>query len=221
MAILPGMEELFSLLKVKGWVETGTLRRHRHRLRADRRHGAHARHARGARLLLHAGLPHPAHRGPRRAADGPAPHRPPHPQRRRLRGGARRSTSRWKGWDRSSSDPKRSSIRIVLNPEKMVINESRAALHLPEPLRLSRGRGDRQPRPARGGPVEVLRPLVRDPGRASRSRARRPSAPLPFFAGPALRPRDGGHELLEVFAEQVFGRDRPHGGPAPGPARSR
>ena len=39
-------------------------------------------------------------------------------------GAVKRSTTRWRAWGPLLQDPKRSSIRIVLNPERMVINES-------------------------------------------------------------------------------------------------
>ena len=69
IAILPGMEELFSLLKVKRYAESGRYDVDRHRLRAHRRDRAHAGRARGPELLLQAHLPHPAH-GPAVGAAG-------------------------------------------------------------------------------------------------------------------------------------------------------
>ena len=84
-----------------------------------------------------------------------------------------------------------------------------AALHLPEPLRLPGGRGDRQPRAAGGGPVEVLRPLVRHPGRPPRRRARADFDPLPFFEAPLFDREMVGTEMLDEFGRRVFGKSDP------------
>ena len=124
IAILPGMEELFSLVRVAAWAEERALRHDRDRLRPDRRHDPHAGRARGAELLLLAHLPDPAHRRcarcarwPQRMTDMPIPTDD-------VFAAVQRIYQQMEGIGPLLQDPARSSIRIVLNPERMVINES-------------------------------------------------------------------------------------------------
>ena len=102
MAILPGMEELFSLLKVKGYAEAKAYDVIVIDTRAHRRDGPHAGRARDPELLLQAHLPHPAHGAAVGAAGGQAHDRHAAALRRRAGGGARRSTTSSRAWARCS-----------------------------------------------------------------------------------------------------------------------
>ena len=114
-------------------------------------------------------------------------------------------------------DPARSSIRIVLNPERMVINESQ---RLYTYLSLF------------GFPVDavianrVLPEAARSPyfdkwftlQAGYLAEARQAFEPLPFFEAPALRPRDGGDRDARGVRARGVRRDRPGGAAPPGPA---
>jgi arsenite-transporting ATPase len=107
-------------------------------------------------------------------------------------------------------DPKRSSIRIVLNPEKMVINESQ---RLYTYLNLF------------GFPVDaiVANRVLPEEARSEYfdrwfsiqaghlATARDAFEPLPFFEAPLFDREMVGTEMLEEFAEHVFGRTDPTG----------
>jgi len=105
-------------------------------------------------------------------------------------------------------DPKRSSIRIVLNPERMVINESQ---RLYTYLSLF------------GFPVDAVianRVLPQEARSAYFDRwfeiqaghlaeARSAFDPLPFFEAPLFDREMVGTEMLDVFGQKVFGRKDP------------
>ncbi len=105
-------------------------------------------------------------------------------------------------------DPRRSSIRIVLNPEKMVINESQ---RLYTYLNLF------------GFPVDaiVANRVLPEEARSDYfdrwfsiqaghlETARSAFAPLPFFEAPLFDREMVGTEMLDEFAERVFGRTDP------------
>ena len=84
-----------------------------------------------------------------------------------------------------------------------------AALHLPEPLRLPRGRGDRQPRAAAGGALAVLRPLVRHPGRPPGGGPPARSSRCPSSRRASSTARWSGLPLLDEFGREVFGERDP------------
>ena len=112
-------------------------------------------------------------------------------------------------------DPKQSSIRIVLNPERMVINESQRLYTYLEPLRLPRGRGGRQPRAAAGGALALLRQVVRHPGRPPRGGAQDLRSPA-LLRGAPLRPRDGRPAAAGASSPRdVFGDRDPTAGLLP------
>jgi arsenite-transporting ATPase len=106
-------------------------------------------------------------------------------------------------------DPKRSSIRIVLNPERMVINESQ---RLYTYLSLF------------GFPVDavVANRVLPEEARSKYfdrwfsiqkghlASARTAFDPLPFFEAPLFDREMVGVEMLDVFARRVFGRTDPH-----------
>jgi arsenite-transporting ATPase len=107
-------------------------------------------------------------------------------------------------------DPERSSIRIVLNPEKMVINESQ---RLYTYLNLF------------GFPVDaiVANRVLPEEARSEYfdrwfsiqaghlDTARDAFAPLPFFEAPLFDREMVGTEMLDEFAERVFGETDPTG----------
>jgi arsenite-transporting ATPase len=107
-------------------------------------------------------------------------------------------------------NPRRSSIRIVLNPEKMVINESQ---RLYTYLNLF------------GFPVDaiVANRVLPEEARSEYfdrwfsiqaghlKTARSAFEPLPFFEAPLFDREMVGTEMLDVFAERVFGETDPTG----------
>ena len=107
-------------------------------------------------------------------------------------------------------DPRRSSIRIVLNPEKMVINESQ---RLYTYLNLF------------GFPVDaiVANRVLPEEARSEYfdrwfsiqaghlATARSAFEPLPFFQAPLFDREMVGTEMLDEFAERVFGATDPTG----------
>ena len=178
MAILPGMEELFSLLKVKRWADSGRY----DAIVIDCAPTGDTVRMLGVpeilELLLHPDLPHPAHGRAHGPAHGPADDRHADPQRRRLRG---RAVALRRAAGHGAAPP---GPPAQLDPDRAEPREDghqrvAAALHLPEPLRLPGGRGDRQPRAARGGAVEVLRPAGSTSRRATWPPRARPSSPCP------------------------------------------
>ena len=131
-----------------------------------------------------------------------------HPERRRVRRGAD-ALRRWRAWARCCRTRSSSSIRIVLNPERMVINESQ---RLYTYLSLF------------GFPVDAWSPTACCPEEARSpyfdrwfdiqaghladgARGLRPPA---LLRGAPLRPRDGrASTLLDEFGRDVFGDEDP------------
>ncbi len=207
MAILPGMEELFSLLKVKGWVETG---------KYDVVVIDCAPTGDTVRML---GMPEvldfyftrvfPIQRTVVRATRGVAQRLTDLPIPSDDVFGAIKSLyQQMEGMGPLLSDPKRSSIRIVLNPEKMVINESE---RLYTYLSLF------------GFPVDavIANRVLPEEARSKYfdrwfgiqkghlEAARQAFGTTPFFEAPLFDREMVGPELLEVFAERVFGKTDP------------
>ena len=180
MAILPGMEELFSLLKVK-------------RVRRERAPTTLiiidcAPTGETVRML---GVPEilgfyfkrifPIQRTVLgRAAGGPAHHRHAAALRRRVRRGAGH-LPRARGHGAAAAGPGEQLHPHRAEPRAHGDQRVAAPLHVPQPLRVPGGRGDRQPRAAAGGALELLRALVRHPGRPPGRGARASFDPLPFF----------------------------------------
>jgi arsenite-transporting ATPase len=207
MAILPGMEELFSLIKVKAHAESG---------RYDAIIIDTAPTGETIRML---GVPQiaefyfkrifPIHRTvlrsvrpvARRVTDMPLPSDD-------VMNAVKRFYDELEGMGPLLQDPKHSSIRIVLNPERMVINESQ---RLYTYLGLF------------GFPVDavvanrVLPPEARSPyfdkwidiQSAHLAEARRSFDPLPFFEARLFDREMVGLPLLGEFGEAVFGRRDP------------
>ena len=131
-----------------------------------------------------------------------------------LRRGASASTTQMEGMGPLLQDPKHSSIRIVLNPERMVINESQ---RLYTYLSLF------------GFPVDavIANRVLPEEARSKYfdrwfdiqaghlATARANFDPLPFFEARLFDREMVGTELLDEFGRRVFGRDRPHGRPLP------
>ena len=207
MAILPGMEELFSLLKVQAATRTQAVRRDRHRLRAHRRDGPHAGRARDPELLLQAHLPHPAHRPAGRCGRWPSAITDmPLPSDDVFGAVQDALRASWRAWARCSRTRERSSIRIVLNPERMVINESQ---RLYTYLNLFGFPVDAVianrvlPPEARSG---VLRPLVRHPGRPPGGGAPGRSSRCPSSRRACSTARWSGVPLLDEFGARGLRR---------------
>ena len=217
MAILPGMEELFSLLKVKGWVESGTY--DVRRSSTARRPGTPCGCWACPRCSTStspgsspSSAPWSAPRGPmaQRLTDLPIPTDD-------VFGAVKALYQQMEGMGPLLSDPKRSSIRIVLNPEKMVINESE---RLYTYLSLF------------GFPVDavIANRVLPEEARSKYfdrwfaiqaghlEAARQAFGSTPFFEAPLFDREMVGTELLEVFAERVFGKTDPTAGPPPGSA---
>jgi arsenite-transporting ATPase len=207
MAILPGMEELFSLMKVKGYAESGDY---------DVIVIDTAPTGETIRML---GVPQiadfyfrrifPIHRTvlksvrpvARRVTDMPLPSDD-------VMSAVKRFYDELEGMGPLLQDPKQSSIRIVLNPERMVINESQ---RLYTYLGLF------------GFPVDavvanrVLPPEARSAyfdkwfgiQAGHLAEARRDFDPLPFFEARLFDREMIGVKLLAEFARDVFGDDDP------------
>jgi arsenite-transporting ATPase len=207
MAILPGMEELFSLMKVKGYAESGDY---------DVIVIDTAPTGETIRML---GVPQiadfyfrrifPIHRTvlksvrpvAKRVTDMPLPSDD-------VMSAVKRFYEELEGMGPLLQDPKRSSIRIVLNPERMVINESQ---RLYTYLGLF------------GFPVDavvanrVLPPEARSAyfdkwfgiQAGHLAEARRDFDPLPFFEARLFDREMIGVPLLAEFARDVFGDDDP------------
>ena len=135
-------------------------------------------------------FPHPAHRAPVGAAGGEADDRHAAPVATTCFGAVKALFDELEGMAPLLQDPLRSSIRIVLNPERMVINESQRLYTYLNlfgfPVDAVIANRVLPPRGAFG----VLRPLVRDPGRPPGG-----GAPVlraaPVLPGAPVRPRDG------------------------------
>jgi arsenite/tail-anchored protein-transporting ATPase len=209
MAILPGMEELFSLLKVKGHADSG---------RYDVIVIDTAPTGETIRML---GVPEilnfyfkrifPIHRTvlksvrpvAKRMTDMPLPSDD-------VMKAVKEIYEELEGMGPLLQDPKQSSIRIVLNPERMVINESQ---RLYTYLGLF------------GFPVDavvanrVLPPEARSPyfdkwfgiQAGHLAEARRNFDPLPFFEARLFDREMVGLPLLAEFADDVFGDRDPTG----------
>ncbi len=207
MAILPGMEELFSLLKVKGWALAG---------KYDVVVIDCAPTGDTVRML---GMPEvldfyfskvfPIQRTVVRATRGVAKRLTDLPiPSDDVFGAVKALYQQMEGMGPLLSDPKRSSIRIVLNPEKMVINESE---RLYTYLSLF------------GFPVDAIianRVLPEEARSKYFDRwfsiqkghleaARQAFGSAPFFEAPLFDREMVGTDLLEVFAERVFGQTDP------------
>ncbi len=106
-------------------------------------------------------------------------------------------------------DPRRSSIRIVLNPERMVINESQrlytylCLFGFPVDAVVA---NRVLPEEARSKYFDRWFPIQK----AHLAAARSAFDPLPFFEAPLFDREMVGVEMLDVFARKVFGRTDPH-----------
>ena len=172
LTVPPGMDELFSLLRIQGHHRSRRVGRDRRRLRADGRDAAAAVVPRRRPLVAGQGVPDgapdPRGRAPDRAV--PARHPPPHPGR------VRRHPAALAQPDLDERDPPRP--RALDDPTGDESGQdgdrrSHAHVHLPQPLRVPHRRGDRQQDlPVRGG--RLLRRLAAGAGGASGAgRARR------------------------------------------------
>lgn len=207
MAILPGMEELFSLLKVKGWADSG---------RYDVVIIDCAPTGETVRML---GVPEllnfyftrifPIQRTVLRTVRPVAQRMTDMPIPSDDVFSAVQSLYReLEGMGPLLQDPKRSSIRIVLNPEKMVINESQ---RLYTYLNLF------------GFPVDavvanrVLPEEARSPyfdrwlsiQQGHLATAREAFEPLPLFTARLFDREMVGLDLLDELGQHVFGKDDP------------
>jgi arsenite/tail-anchored protein-transporting ATPase len=203
MAILPGMEELFSLLKVKGHADGGKY----DVIVIDTAPTGETIRMLGVPEILNFYFKRifPIHRTvlksvrpvARRVTDMPLPSDD-------VMSAVKRFYEELEGMGPLLQDPKRSSIRIVLNPERMVINESQ---RLYTYLGLF------------GFPVDavvanrVLPPEARSPyfdkwfgiQAGHLAEARKNFDPLPFFEARLFDREMVGLPLLAEFAADVFG----------------
>jgi len=207
IAILPGMEELFSLLRVRAWS-------------ASRRYdvividcaptGDTVRMLAVPEVLsFYFSRIFPIQRQVVRTVRPVARHMTDMPiPDDDVFGAVKRIYEQMEGMGPLLQDPKRSSIRIVLNPERMVINESQ---RLYTYLSLF------------GFPVDAVianRVLPQEARSAYFDRwfeiqaghlaeARSAFDPLPFFEAPLFDREMVGTEMLDVFGQKVFGRKDP------------
>jgi len=207
IAILPGMEELFSLLRVRAWS-------------ASRRYdvividcaptGDTVRMLAVPEVLsFYFSRIFPIQRQVVRTVRPVARHMTDMPiPDDDVFGAVKRIYEQMEGMAPLLQDPKRSSIRIVLNPERMVINESQ---RLYTYLSLF------------GFPVDAVianRVLPQEARSAYFDRwfeiqaghlaeARSAFDPLPFFEAPLFDREMVGTEMLDVFGQKVFGRKDP------------
>jgi arsenite-transporting ATPase len=207
IAILPGMEELFSLVRVNAWAEsrqfdvividcapTGDTVR---MLAVPEVLGFYfSRIFPIQRTVVRTVRPVARH-----MTDMPIPDDD-------VFGAVKRIYEQMEGIGPLLQDPKRSSIRIVLNPERMVINESQ---RLYTYLSLF------------GFPVDaiVANRVLPEAARSSYfdrwfeiqaghlANARAAFEPLPFFEAPLFDREMVGTEMLDQFGLQVFGRQDP------------
>jgi arsenite-transporting ATPase len=203
MAILPGMEELFSLLKVKGHADSGAY----DVIVIDTAPTGETIRMLGVPEILNFYFKRifPIHRTvlksvrpvARRMTDMPLPSDD-------VMKAVKSIYEELEGMGPMLQDPKQSSIRIVLNPERMVINESQ---RLYTYLGLF------------GFPVDavvanrVLPPEARSPyfdkwfgiQAGHLAEARRDFDPLPFFEARLFDREMVGLPLLATFADDVFG----------------
>ena len=169
LTVPPGMDELFSLLRLQAHNESGRVGRDRRRLRADRRDAAAAVVPRRRPLVDRQGVPVRAPDPRRGAADRPlaARHLAARPGR------VRRHRAAVAEPDRDERDPARPRpLHDPAGDEPRQDGDRRgdADVHLPEPVRLSDRRRDRQPH-VPGRRRRLLRRLAPGPGGAPRARA--------------------------------------------------
>jgi len=207
IAILPGMEELFSLVRVKAWAEsrrwdfividcapTGDTVR---MLAVPEVLGFYF-----SRILpLQRTVVRTVRPVAQRMTDMPIPSDD-------VFGAVKRVYDEMEGVGPLLQDPRRSSIRIVLNPERMVINESQ---RLYTYLSLF------------GFPVDavIANRVLPEEARSSYfdrwfdiqaghlASARADFDPLPFFEAPLFDREMVGTEMLDEFGRRVFGKSDP------------
>ena len=207
LAILPGMDELFSLLKVKGYAE----RKEYDVIVIDTAPTGETIRMLAVPEVLNFYLKRifPIQRTvlrsvrpvARRMTDMPIPSDD-------MLGAVQKILRELEGMGPLLQDPKQTSIRIVLNPERMVINESQ---RLYTYLSLF------------GFPVDaivanrVLPEAARSPyfdkwfklQAGYLAEARQAFDPLPFFVAPLFDREMVGTAMLEEFAHKVFGETNP------------
>jgi arsenite-transporting ATPase len=207
IAILPGMEELFSLVRVKAWAESGrwdfvvidcaptgdTVRM----LAVPEVLGFYF-----SRILpLQRTVVRTVRPVAQRMTDMPIPSDD-------VFGAVKRVYDEMVGMGPLLQDPKRSSIRIVLNPERMVINESQ---RLYTYLSLFGFSVDAVianrvlPEEARSAYFD--RWFAIQAGHLATARA--DFDPLPFFEAPLFDREMVGTEMLDEFGRRVFGKSDP------------
>jgi arsenite-transporting ATPase len=207
IAILPGMEELFSLVRVKAWSES---RRWDFIVIDCAPTGDTVRMLAVPEVLgFYFSRIFPIQRTvvrtvrpvAQRMTDMPIPSDD-------VFGAVKRVYDQIEGMGPLLQDPKRSSIRIVLNPERMVINESQ---RLYTYLSLF------------GFPVDavIANRVLPEEARSHYfdrwfsiqkghlATARANFEPLPFFEAPLFDREMVGTEMLEQFGRRVFGRTDP------------
>ena len=207
IAILPGMEELFSLVRVKAWAESGrwdfvvidcaptgdTVRM----LAVPEVLGFYF-----SRILpLQRTVVRTVRPVAQRMTDMPIPSDD-------VFGAVKRVYDEMEGMGPLLQDPKRSSVRIVLNPERMVINESQ---RLYTYLSLF------------GFPVDavIANRVLPEEARSAYfdqwfsiqaghlAAARADFDPLPFFEAPLFDREMVGTAMLDEFGRRVFGESDP------------
>jgi arsenite-transporting ATPase len=207
IAILPGMEELFSLVRVRSWADG---RRYDVIVIDCAPTGDTVRMLAVPEVLsFYFSRVFPIQRTvvktvrpvAQRMTDMPIPTDD-------VFGAVKRIYDQMEGMGPLLQDPKRSSIRIVLNPERMVINESQ---RLYTYLSLF------------GFPVDavVANRVLPEEARSSYfdrwfgiqaghlAQARAAFDPLPFFEAPLFDREMVGTDMLDQFGERVFGRADP------------
>ena len=132
----------------------------------------------------------------------------PLPARRRVRRGEDACSSELEGMAPAAQGPEAQLDPDRAEPGADGDQRVAAALHLPEPLRLPRGRGDREPRAAGGGAVGVLRPLVRASRPATWRRRASPSSRCPSSRRGCSTARWSAWTLLDEFGPRGLRRPR-------------
>ncbi len=196
------------------------LGRDRRRLRPDRRDAAAARPARGARRGTCTGSsrwsagwckalkPGAQPRGGRADAGGLGLRRDRAAARRARRGA------------RPAGRAGRSSVRLVLTPENVVLAEARRSLHDALALRLPRRRRRRQPGLPRRRCRRLARRLGGGPGRGARPGAISPSPGCRCGVRPTAPANRSAVEALTALAEELYADADPLADPAAhGPLR--
>ena len=210
LSVVPGPRRGLRPGRHQGLRRVGRVGRRGGRLRADGRDDPAPVAARRPRLVHGARVPDGPPGQPGGVARAVAGDHAAGRRRRRCSPPPSASTTGSTGVREILTDAERTSVRLVVNPERMVIAEARRTAHLPVAVRLPRRRGGRQPPAARRGHRPLVRPVEGAARRAPGRRSRRAFAPLPVLEAELAAERARrARRACAAFGEVLYGDEDP------------